>query len=462
MNKEFKNYLQLSLFLIDIITINVCFFITKLLINELPLIANEISLSFLFINNIIWIILITICGVYFKKSITHFETFTKRTVQVFLLWILLGVLYLYISNEGHTNRIFISIFVFSYSIGLLLNRFLYLGVRNYFKHKDYLVNKIIILGYNETAIKLASYFEEESINSNLIGFVENYKNVNEITHYPILSEIKNLISIALKFNVKEIYSTISPKQNKYIYSLMQQAENNCIHFRVVPNLSDFLNNAVLVDYIRDLPILSNRHEPLEDMGHKIEKRIFDIFISSLVIIFILSWLIPLIAIIIKLESKGPIFFSQKRTGKNNSTFDCLKFRSMRVNKDADFKQASQNDNRITKVGKFIRKTSLDEFPQFLNVFIGQMSIVGPRPHMVKHTNDYSKIVDDYMVRHFLKPGITGWAQINGFRGEIKNSLQIKMRIHNDIWYLENWNVWLDVKIIFITIYSVFKGDKKAY
>ena len=163
-----------------------------------------------------------------------------------------------------------------------------------------------------------------------------------------------------------------------------------------------------------------------------------------------------------MESKGPLFFSQKRTGKNNLTFDCLKFRSMKINKDADFKQASQNDNRITKVGKFIRKTSLDEFPQFLNVFIGQMSIVGPRPHMVKHTNDYSKIVDDYMVRHFLKPGITGWAQINGFRGEIKNPLQIKMRIHNDIWYLENWNVWLDLKIIFITIYSVFKGDKKAY
>ncbi len=462
MNKEFKNYLQLSLFLIDIITINVCFFISKLLINELHLIANEVSLSFLFINNIIWLILIIICGVYFKKSITHFETFTKRTVQAFLLWILLGVLYLFISNEGHTNKIFITICVFSYSIGLILNRFLYLGIRNYFKHKDYLVNKIIILGYNETAIKLASYFEEESINSNLIGFVENYKNVNEITHYPILSEIKNLINVALKFNVKEIYSTISPEQNKSIYSLMQQAENNCIHFRVVPNLSNFFNNAVLVDYIRDLPILSNRHEPLEDIGHKIEKRIFDIFISGLVIIFILSWLIPLLAIIIKMESKGPLFFSQKRTGKNNLTFDCLKFRSMKINKDADFKQASQNDNRITKVGKFIRKTSLDEFPQFLNVFIGQMSIVGPRPHMVKHTNDYSKIVDDYMVRHFLKPGITGWAQINGFRGEIKNPLQIKMRIHNDIWYLENWNVWLDLKIIFITIYSVFKGDKKAY
>ena len=159
MNKEFKNYLQLSLFLIDIITINVCFFISKLLINELHLIANEVSLSFLFINNIIWLILIIICGVYFKKSITHFETFTKRTVQAFLLWILLGVLYLFISNEGHTNKIFITICVFSYSIGLILNRFLYLGIRNYFKHKDYLVKKIIILGYNETAIKLASYFE---------------------------------------------------------------------------------------------------------------------------------------------------------------------------------------------------------------------------------------------------------------------------------------------------------------
>ncbi|HEU5051723.1 MAG TPA: sugar transferase, partial [Hanamia sp.] len=141
---------------------------------------------------------------------------------------------------------------------------------------------------------------------------------------------------------------------------------------------------------------------------------------------------------------------------------CWKFRSMKKNKEADLRQASRNDNRITIIGGFLRKTSLDEFPQFLNVLKGEMSLVGPRPHMLKHTSDYSEIVDEYMVRQFIKPGITGWAQINGFRGEITNPEQIKMRVNKDLWYLENWTLWLDIRILFLTIYYVIKGDSKAY
>jgi len=135
---------------------------------------------------------------------------------------------------------------------------------------------------------------------------------------------------------------------------------------------------------------------------------------------------------------------------------------MRANTEAHIKQATQNDLRITKIGRFIRKTSLDEFPQFINVLRGEMSIVGPRPHMVKHTSDYSLLVQDYMVRQFIKPGITGWAQINGYRGEIANPEQIKMRVNKDLWYLENWNLWLDLQIIFLTLYYIFKGDKNAF
>jgi putative colanic acid biosynthesis UDP-glucose lipid carrier transferase len=151
-----------------------------------------------------------------------------------------------------------------------------------------------------------------------------------------------------------------------------------------------------------------------------------------------------------------------RTGRNDKPFYCLKFRSMRVNKTSEHIQATKNDTRVTKIGYFIRKTSLDEFPQFLNVFLGDMSIVGPRPHMIKHTSDFSKMVKHYMVRQFLKPGITGWAQINSFRGEITHPNQLKLRIQSDLWYLENWNIWLDIRIIFLTFYQVFIGDKNAY
>ena len=274
--------------------------------------------------------------------------------------------------------------------------------------------------------------------------------------------LNDTLQVAKDLDVQEIFSTITPEQNKDIYSLMYQAEKECIRFKIVPNLSIFITREVHIEYFGELPILSLRSEPLDDVGNRIKKRVLDITISFFVMVFILSWLIPILGLLILLESKGPVFFKQLRTGKNKKSFYCIKFRSMRFNKDADLKQATQNDTRITKIGKFIRKTSLDEFPQFINVFIGEMSLIGPRPHMLKHTSDYSKVVDDYMVRQFIKPGITGWAQINGYRGEITNPEQIQMRVNKDLWYLENWTLWLDIQILFLTVYHVFKGDKNVY
>jgi putative colanic acid biosynthesis UDP-glucose lipid carrier transferase len=231
---------------------------------------------------------------------------------------------------------------------------------------------------------------------------------------------------------------------------------------VVPDLSIFVNKPVVINYVRDLPVLSMRSEPLDDVGNRFKKRTLDVAVSLLVTIFILSWLVPILGLLIMLESRGPVFFAQIRSGRNNKTFRCFKFRSMTVNKDSDLKQATKNDKRITKIGGFIRKTSLDEFPQFINVLKGEMSLVGPRPHMVKHTTDYSKIVDQFMVRQFLKPGITGWAQVNGLRGEITDNEQIINRVNEDLWYLENWTIWLDIRIMFLTVYKVFKGDEKAF
>jgi putative colanic acid biosynthesis UDP-glucose lipid carrier transferase len=443
--------------------LNIAYFIPKLFFEE-RIADNYFSayLSFWIFTNLIWIVLAFLCGTYVEKIIIHFESFTKRTLQVYVLWMIGNLFYLFFSREIQVSRFFILAFIASFAVGLFLNRFLYVGIRSYFKNRDYLFNRVIILGYNETALKLASYFEEEAINTNLLGFVEDEKNVTELSHYPILAGLDNVMQIAKDLDVQEIFSTITPEQNEYIYTLMNQAEHECIRFKVVPNLSYFFSKPVIVDYIRDLPILSPRSEPLDDVGNRFKKRILDVAVSLLVVIFILSWMIPILGLLIILESRGPIFFSQKRTGKNNQTFNCLKFRSMKPNKDSDSQQATKGDMRVTRIGKFIRKTSLDEFPQFINVLKGEMSLVGPRPHMVKHTNDYSKIVDQYMIRHFLKPGITGWAQINGFRGEITDPKQIKMRVANDLWYLENWNVWLDMRILFLTVYSVFRGDKNAY
>lgn len=159
---------------------------------------------------------------------------------------------------------------------------------------------------------------------------------------------------------------------------------------------------------------------------------------------------------------GPVFFRQKRNGLNDKEFYCLKFRSMKVNADADRLQATKDDPRKTKWGNIMRKTNIDELPQFINVFLGDMSVVGPRPHMLKHTIEYSKLIDKYMVRHLVKPGITGWSQVTGYRGETRELKDMQGRIKGDIWYIENWSFWLDLYIIYKTVANVFKGEEKAY
>ncbi len=463
MNRQFERYLQITVVILDLLILNIvyilCRFIFRNIVN--PEFANN-YIQFWIVSNVLWILLSIFLRTYTKKVILNFEYFIKRTIQVYLVWIISIMFYLFFTREIQISRLFIFSFIGALGVALLINRFLYLGIKNYFKNSHHLNKKVIILGFNDTAKKLAQYFEEDGINTQLIGFIEDNSNIHELSHYPVLSDIKGTLQVAKDMDVQEIFSTITPEQNNDIYNLMYQAEKECIRFKIVPNLSVFITRDVHIEFFGDLPILSLRSEPLDDVGNRLKKRILDIAVSLFVIVFILSWMVPILALLIFLESGESVFFKQLRTGKNKKAFFCLKFRSMKLNKDADLKQATENDTRITNVGKFIRRTSIDEFPQFFNVIKGEMSLVGPRPHMLKHTNDYSKIVDEYMIRQFLKPGITGWAQINGYRGEITNPEQIKMRVDKDLWYLENWNLWLDIQILFLTVYSVIKGDKNAY
>ncbi|SDR75594.1 putative colanic acid biosysnthesis UDP-glucose lipid carrier transferase [Formosa sp. Hel1_31_208] len=262
--------------------------------------------------------------------------------------------------------------------------------------------------------------------------------------------------------VDEIYCSISELSNKQIDEISDFADNNLKILKFLPDNKEIYSKKLKYEYYDYIPIISLRNIPLEDSFNMVVKRMFDILFSSLVIIFILSWLTPIIAILIKLESKGPVFFKQSRNGFNYKEFDCYKFRSMTPNKDAHLYQATRGDQRITKIGKLIRKTSIDELPQFFNVLFGDMSVVGPRPHMVSHTNMYAKRVDKFMVRHFVKPGITGLAQVSGFRGEIETDKDIIGRVKYDIFYIENWSLLLDLKIITQTFVNAVKGEDKAY
>lgn len=453
----------MTLIVLDLLILNLIYLLCQIIFSRLDsLLLMESYNHYWILSNGFWLLLSFLLGTYSNKIILNFQTFTKRTIQVYLLWIIMIMFYLFFSREMVISRLYIITTICSFGGGLLLNRFIYLGINNYFGKSEYLHKKILIIGYNKTAKKLADYFEEDGLGTQMLGYIENDDNVTELSNYPILGEVSDTLKVAKELDIHEIFSTITPEQNKGIYQLMMQSEKECIRFKIVPNLSVFITREVHIEFFGDLPILSLRSEPLDDVGNRIKKRTLDIIVSLFTIIFILSWLLPILGLIIWIQSGRPIFFKQLRTGKNKKSFYCYKLRSMKNNKDSDKIQATQGDDRVTKIGKFLRKTSLDEFPQFFNVLRGEMSLVGPRPHMVKHTSDYSQMIDEYMVRQFIKPGITGWAQINGYRGEITNPEQIQMRVNKDLWYLEHWTLWLDIQILFLTIYYIFKGDRKAY
>ena len=233
--------------------------------------------------------------------------------------------------------------------------------------------------------------------------------------------------------------------------------------KLIPNSNELYSKNQTVEYYDDgLLVLNVNRLPFDFTENFYFKRIFDILFSSMICVFLLSWLIPILWLLVKLESKGPLIFKQKREGVNGKEFVCYKFRSMKINDLSDKIHASKNDVRVTKIGGFLRKTSMDELPQFINVLFGDMSVVGPRPHVESLSLEYQQAVDHYLKRHIVKPGITGLAQVSGYRGEIKIESDIKNRVRLDIFYIENWSFFLDIKIIFKTISNVFKGEEKAY
>lgn len=312
----------------------------------------------------------------------------------------------------------------------------------------------VVIGDNKKTNQLIEVFQQR------MEFGYHFKRKFDVNGYGF--SLQQCFNYIIEHNVDEIYCSVAELKNSQLEEIIEFADNNLKTVKFIPDNKHIFTKRLKYEYYDYIPILSMRNIPLENSINYYLKRGFDIIFSGLVIVLVLSWLTPLIGLLIRLESKGPIFFKQYRNGFNSEEFACLKFRSMAVNKDSDKQMATKGDMRITKMGAFIRKTSIDELPQFFNVFVGQMSVVGPRPHMVLHTKLYAKKVNKYMVRHFVKPGITGLAQVRGYRGEIETDSDIVNRVKFDIFYLENWTMALDIKIIIQTVLNVFQGEDKAY
>lgn len=315
----------------------------------------------------------------------------------------------------------------------------------------------IIIGYTTEAIDLKKIFEERpDYGYRFKGYFSDKK-----TNENIIGKVDLIKSYCLENKIDEIYCSLNELSNEKLKDLVEFGDENNIVVKFIPDSKAIFSKNLKIDYYELFPVLSLQKTALHDPLIKNFKRAFDFVFSLLVVIFILSWLTPLMALLIKIESRGPVFFKQSRPGLDEKEFLCYKFRSMKLNVTTE-KEASRNDPRVTKIGRFIRKTSIDELPQFFNVLLGDMSVVGPRPHLWSQNKTYGNKVKKYMVRHYVKPGITGLAQVKGYRGEIETENDMVNRIKFDVYYIENWSLLMDIKIIIQTVVNIFKGEEKAY
>lgn len=348
------------------------------------------------------------------------------------------------------SAIIISISLIKFFTFLLLKRYRLEG--NHYRN-------VVIIGYDDTSKRIIELFNRKSdLGYRYLGFYSKklYNN------HDYLGNLKDSFKNLLSNNVDEIYCSLSVLSNIEVKKFTKFASENNIIIKLIPDSNELYSKSIGAEYYDNLLVLNVKKLPFEILDNYYIKRSFDILFSLFVIIFIMSWLTPIFWIIIKLESKGALFFKQEREGLDGHKFTCYKFRSMKTNKESEKLHATKYDERVTSFGSFLRKSSMDELPQFFNVLKGDMSVVGPRPHMKSLSIEYQKEIDNYMERHAVKPGITGLAQVSGYRGEVKVSSDIKNRIRLDIFYIENWSFLLDIKIIFQTIFNVFKGEEKAY
>ncbi len=374
----------------------------------------------------------------------------------------------FLLTAGHFIEISFSFFI-TYLLSLFVSEsicrlLIRICIKKYRTNKNH-IHYVVLVG--STANNIELYHE---LTNNLTygyavtGYFDDQPNPEmDALNCPYLGKPEKVQDyLASHTYIHSLFCCLPSRRASTIVPIINYCENNLVHFYSVPNLRNYLHNRVFFNMLGNVPYLSLRPDPLSQPENKFLKRAFDIVFSLTFLCTFFPIILIIVTIITKITMPGPVFFRQKRNGLNDREFYCIKFRSMKVNKDADTLQATKDDPRKTKWGNIMRKTNIDELPQFINVLLGDMSIVGPRPHMLKHTEEYSKLINKYMVRHFVKPGITGWSQVTGYRGETKELKDMEGRVLGDIWYIEHWSFGLDLYIIYRTVRNIFHGEKNAY
>ncbi len=448
---RYSKYIRPISILLDLLVINAfC-----------PFFFRELNLNwgyYIFFQTVAWLLtafFIKFYSVY--RFTTPVEIFSKLVKQS-VIFLLLVIAFFPFSKDSIFSGSAIALFMTSaIAVISVIKILLFYYLKKYRIITGSNFRNAIIIGYTTEAIRLKELFDvRNDYGYRFMGYFSDKK-----TNENIKGRVAEIKSYVMENKVDEIYCSLNEISNEQLKDLVDFADENNKTIKFIPDSKEIFSKNLKIDYYEFFPVLSLQKTMLHEPITKTFKRTFDILFSVFVIFGLLSWLAPILALLIKLESRGPVFFKQGRPGIDEKEFFCYKFRSMRINKTTE-QEASKNDPRVTRIGKFMRKTSLDEMPQFLNVLMGDMSVVGPRPHLWSQNKLYGSKIKKYMVRHYVKPGITGLAQVRGFRGEIETDDDMINRIKFDVFYIENWSLLLDLKIILQTIINIFRGEEKAY
>lgn len=448
----------------DLIVLNIMYILlyyTNLYFFHGPSIIQH-TFSYWMIGNVTYLFSINYNLMMLHDRLVRPETIVSKVWQAIVLQVILFLAVLALLRIPSPSLAMLLIFYVPTFVVISLGQLFVYHIIKHFRYTGYDNLNVILIGSGENMNNLADIMQDRWNGYRLMGVFTDEESNYYKSGIQRLGDIDDVIDYISVAQVNELYCGLPSNRKEDILPIINYCENHLIRFYNVPNLQNYLKRNVTMRRMSNIIVLSIRKEPLSVYYNRLLKRFFDFTVSTLFLCTLYPFMYIIIGTIIKLTSPGPVYFKQKRTGLDGKVFTCIKFRSMQINNECDMVQATKDDERITGIGKFLRHYNLDEFPQFINVWKDEMSIVGPRPHMVEHTEYYSKVINKYMLRHLVKPGITGYAQVSGFRGETKIISDMEGRIKKDIWYIENWTFWLDINIIVSTIVKMINGDDSAY
>ncbi len=460
MSTKYSKFARVIYLLGDIFLINLSYLLAyQLKFGDMSIFRQPAYMVLFFYYNVVWLAVSFTLRIYNISRVARYSGIALDLLKLLFFHVSLVTAFIvaikgYDYSRQHlvVTYLLVSASVVAWRLGCVkLFRMFRIAGRN--------SRRVVIVGMSEIANQLKKFFNiNPQYGYQFLGFFDDRAAGGE----DLKGRVSDVKEYVLTNHVDEIYCTMTEVNNRQVNDLLDFAEKNHIHVKVVPDFREINYRKIEIDFYDDFPVLTFREIPLDDVLNQVVKRSFDVLFSLLVIVFVYPWLLPIIALLIKIDSRGPIFFWQQRSGRNNQNFWCLKFRSMYVNDNSNFKQATRDDNRITRVGRILRKTNLDEMPQFFNVLLGHMSVVGPRPHPIKLDENFRTIIERYDERNLVKPGVTGLAQVKGYRGETAHPQLMKNRVRVDLFYIENWTFILDLKIILLTVTSMMRGDRNAF